>query len=924
MLGFFNRFFAPAWRHPDPQRRRQAIDSLDPQQDRETLTALLNDDNAQVRDAALFRLDDPELMLARLDKQQNDVIQTRLIKHLNGTSAHPLPIEKRKQLLELISEQALLKAVASNADNQQLRLAALARIRDEKCLIEQACQNRIAAVRHAAAERVESDEGLEQLVRQSTRDRHIVRYARDRLNQRQQDAQEVQRRHEQREALIASLEKHATAPWDALYEPRHRHFLKEWDTMASEAGEEQVLRFQNAHQRCEQVIRHHHAELLAAQEHEQALNREREDRAAVVEALENALTHLKGEAHPRRQDIDSLLALRRLQAERWGYLSEHNSPTPERQARYHSALVIIDQLVDAWQLLDDHRADIEQALDEQDMGELARLRGLVHWPADYPLPLLMREVDTALETHQSLKQTRDDTRSREDSQRLEQQLDELDKLLTDGELQSATRLFDALNHRFGRLSDADRHRHNATVKRLRARLAELRDWRSFVASPKREHLCTAMEELAEQPMADVNKDQRHRQLVNEWRLLGNAAATRELSQRFRTASDRIRSSLADYYTQLGQQREENRAFCEALCTQLEELIAHADQRADPDALRTIRNKAREEWRQHTPLPRQHVDALKHRFGLALQSVQALIDQQAHHIAEQKRTLAEQAEALLVDTRDIEQRTREAKDLQQQWRSLGRAPKGEEQRLWKQFRQACDQLFAWRDDERKTRRNEQDSHLDDLQTLIDRIDNWHPNHASDAETLDQAEAEFNTFEPLPRGRRSEGMRKRWRGIVRQRRDELHSLAHDVLKQRWHAWRPLFDAHVSADDAALADQGIEDVSLVNGTDLDSDARQAHQHRNLQRRQPVRVEDDTLQRLRVHLALMANAPIDDSDNDRRLDIQVARLNDNVGQIHSLSEEFARWLCSLLATGPVSHAQWEALHPELDALIGRLDFED
>ncbi len=76
-------------------------------------------------------------------------------------------------------------------------------------------------------------------------------------------------------------------------------------------------------------------------------------------------------------------------------------------------------------------------------------------------------------------------------------------------------------------------------------MAELRDWRGFVAGPKREQLCASIETLADdQHMAEAALDRHHRQLVKEWKALGDAAANREQSARFRHASDRIHERLA--------------------------------------------------------------------------------------------------------------------------------------------------------------------------------------------------------------------------------------------------------------------------------------------------------------------------------------------------------------------------------------------
>lgn len=46
--------------------------------------------------------------------------------------------------------------------------------------------------------------------------------------------------------------------------------------------------------------------------------------------------------------------------------------------------------------------------------------------------------------------------------------------------------------------------------------------------------------------------------------------------------------------------------------------------------------------------------------------------------------------------DVGQQVNGAKALQQQWRAVGPTPRGADQRLWREFRQICDQIFAQRD------------------------------------------------------------------------------------------------------------------------------------------------------------------------------------------------------------------------------------
>ncbi len=210
----------------------------------------------------------------------------------------------------------------------------------------------------------------------------------------------------------------------------------------------------------------------------------------------------------------------------------------------------------------------------------------------------------------------------------------------------------------------------------------------------------------------------------------------------------------------------------------------------------------------------------------------------------------------------------------------------------------------------------------MQALIERWDAWHPTSSDDASRLDEAINEALALEPLPHGRRSEGMRKRWSGIIRARRERLARLALAEEVHRWHRVRPLLDAHLRADAASLEGESPQDVQHSGEPALSSDLEYAHKRRNDARRSPPeRTEvEERLARVRVHLALLAGGQVAQRDDPLRLAIQVERLNDNLGQAPSRAEELRDVLCELLATGPIPPALWDREVGELDRSLESL----
>ena len=932
MHGLLRRLFAPRWQHPDPEVRRQALQRLDPEQSeqRQALQSLSQDPDSQIRLAALLALDDcAGLVDAYPHHQQNEAWFNAVCQRLSGREGHT-DLQQRQVLVELVEEPRALNAVALQADNLTLRLMALSKLTDENDLIHQACHNGVAAVRHQAAERIEDEEGLKRLLKEARRDRQVVRLARERLNRLRSDAQWLEAEAQQRETLLCQLEQHARAPWEPLYGGRFRHLERQWEQLTQPPTVEQEQRFHQALLNCRKTLHDHETQEQARQQSAERRDEAETTREQLLEGIEETLDGLRHASAMTVQDIDSLRAQRQLLGQRWQALSDMHPPSDTIRQRYTVAIQHYDQCLEAWQRWCKVSANMETALANGDHTTLATQVSECQWPDTLTPPALLGRAHAVLSD-----ETNAPSPPAEDQATLTTyagELDSFEHLLERGAFKSASRLHQRLKPRIEGLESAAAQPLKTRLKHLAARLAELRDWRGFVAGPKREQLCASIEALANDlHMAEEALDRHHRQLVKEWKSLGDAAANREQSARFRSASDRIHERLAPWRDQLSKEREINLQAREALCAQLESLLAQPAENADPDVLRQIRDKARHQWRHYSPVPRDRSEAVGRRFGTIRHQLQALIDQRADTIASQKRELISQVTALRSDdSQPLAQRIHHTKQLQQQWRALGRAPKGEEQTLWQTFRHECDQLFAQRDAHKNEQAARQQQQLDEMQTLIDQMDSWQPIEASEASTLDNFLNQANQLEPLPRNRRSEGMQRRMSGIVRARRERLNRLAVVNTVQQWHAIMPLVNAHLAADQNYLSEGTLTqvDAQVLLSAPLPAAFKEAHTTRNQQRHRvavPLSDNDyaklaESLARLRVHLSMLAVGSVRQSDEPLRLAIQVERLNEGFSQERSRDEEVTDILAALLALGPMPAALWAEEVEELDNLLSRL----
>jgi Domain of Unknown Function (DUF349) len=137
---------------------------------------------------------------------------------------------------------------------------------------------------------------------------------------------------------------------------------------------------------------------------------------------------------------------------------------------------------------------------------------------------------------------------------------------------------------------------------------------------------------------------------------------------------------------------------ERIVEQAEQIAAGTDWRGGADKLRALLD----EWKALPRLDKATDDPLWHRFSSARTSFTRKRKQQFAELNEKrqaakytKQKLLEEAERLAKST-DWGPTSRAYRDLMQQWKAAGPAPRSDEERLWGAFRAAQDTFFSARD------------------------------------------------------------------------------------------------------------------------------------------------------------------------------------------------------------------------------------
>ena len=155
---------------------------------------------------------------------------------------------------------------------------------------------------------------------------------------------------------------------------------------------------------------------------------------------------------------------------------------------------------------------------------------------------------------------------------------------------------------------------------------------------------------------------------------------------------------------------------ELICEQLATYLDGTDwATADMQAAESIMRSAREEWRKFHPCDRRALKPVQDRFEQLQEALHGKVKHAWDANVAAKQSIIDEAKALLDS--DLASQIEGAKSLQQRWRDVGSTPRGADQRLWREFRQICDHIFAQRDADKQAKQAQYQAHQTNLEQAI---------------------------------------------------------------------------------------------------------------------------------------------------------------------------------------------------------------
>ena len=753
-----------------------------------------------------------------------------------------------------------------------------------------------AGIRSEAAEALTEKATLQRVQKLAKgKDKGVYQIVRQKLQRIRDDEDRQRKLAETIQTIVRHAVEQARSDDTKLFEARLDALLQKWADVEAQASQEQTTEFLQAVHQCRERLR----EMQAEKDQLRHQQEQKSQRAETLSLLEDTLDELKHQDPDLEPSLASLDALQKTQENRWLEATRDTQVEKQEQKTYENLMQSLRSYISAVKRLGQHRDEIMalQATDSSDTDDSKQtdqarvILETVDWPRDFRRPTLLDALNRLAGKPRPAKTNKPDSEEQKAlADSLRQVLDKLEEALESKQLKESRQHFKAAQQ----LAKGLDHRHGKSLQPrmhlLGGQLRELTDWQGFATRPKQESLCEQMEYLANQPMEPEAKAERIKELQNEWRGLGGSS-DRDLWSRFKQASDQAYEPCKAYFSAKSGLKQANLETRKAICDQLGTFLDNADWSSiDWKAAERIHQTAREEWKAAWPVEFRDNRPAQKRFDDLLKQLEAPLDTERKKNEALKQSIVERAEAL-IEHEPLGDAMNQAKALQTEWTSIGITRHREDRKLWQAFRKACDQIFARRD----ARRDEQEQLSREADEKAGPILDACQSASADS-SLDGLKATLSELDSL----RNEPLSADSRDRVGQERSRLSGLVSTrQLQEQIDTWKSWINSRSSsALDSELLPQHWAGLAAEVG-------------------QPDPVE------LVIRAEILAEVPSPAEDQGRRMEIQVQRLAEGMGNTSSDSDKsrqlemlVANW-CVVQPVDVVSEALAERLGKALEAVL-------
>lgn len=694
---------------------------------------------------------------------------------------------------------------------------------DENKLLQLASDGATAQLRQAAAEKIVTREILETLAKLAKqKDKNVYKIVKAKLDQFKQADQALAEIEASAKRIAEKMEKHSHLEADALFKAKLSVLQEEWSAVVDQTSEATRTAYAAALAACEAKIQAK-AQAIADEEENQ-----RQD-AQALELAESSLREINAFAVNILQvgiwsdeqfasienKIQELSQAMRLAMNRQLPI-EHLQKKFE--ARKQQTLNLLDQIKtsgSAVQLLEKIRQG------EEDLQQ--KLQSLIKMAKDF-----------GDDANDSLSEIRSEFFAWRDAQSQKAQaakdaIRDFNELLRkglwsveQGFVRKAKAIQKDLLTRKEKLPEFPRFL-QSKLEEFEQELAKLGDWHEFAVTPKKEALIQQMQALITADIAPADKAEKIHDLQDSWKEIskGGQQQDEQLWNEFQQASQTAYAPCKEYFEKQAAERELHLQKRRDMVSQLQSYLQayNWDAANWKDVEQTLKT-ARQEWQTYWPVPRKAGNELQKEFEHLMEEIFGKMSAAFEINKQSKQQLVDQAKQL-VDAEDVRAACEKVKQLQTNWKTIGRTWFKEDQSLWNEFRQACDAVFAKRQQEFTAAQAERQAILAKAQELVTKVtDLANEDNASEIKArLDGIQKEFAEVE-LPRDQ-VKSFENSMQKAVASVKEHIRQLHAALEKNRWQSIYDLAKQVSTYEIACVAGQSDETQFTAIAEALNSNA-------------------------------------------------------------------------------------------------------
>lgn len=783
---------------PSPVEQKATLDSL-PQ---ESLAQRASDSSdADLQREAVIRLD-----------------YGQVLKQLAFHSAESSVIQRiaRKRVAELLeSEKLSLATLRDDCSDSQALLGTLGFCREDKYVLEvlseetreselTAMASRVdsAKVRKAIAERVSAAEYLKPLARDmKSKDKTAYRIVKEKLDVLREAEREQHAFDMEVADICEALELHAKRVVDNRYAARLQVIVDRWEKLNRVVNEGFKARYDYAVKACQALLDEQKEKLEAEALTETALKNLPDDRKRVLSDIAGLYAELfdaevLDETHSTAFS-GRLIALK----SNWEKLKLLDV---SRETEKQVYLPLCEAFESSLKFFASHGTLVQQlkALSDVPQAEWAREHSQQLQRYLRQAHYLEEQSPSSVVTDAKALKANIDAHLNEAEEKRKNTLRQIGGLIRRGvsaaeagRIRQAVGFRHSVREKVEELGEQNLPRSLKTkVEALEESVEKLIDWQRYAVVPKKEELISAMEALTQVELAPETLATKIKQLQNDWKSLKQSGEDRQedLWVRFNEAAQRAYEPCKAHFQQLSNLRAENLGKRKALIQQLEQYLALNDwENADWSQVEKTLRIARQEWHSYSPVERSALTGIQTAFDAVNDGIRHHLTAEFDKNRRAKEALVVQAEGLLTNSADIGEAIDKAKQLQGQWKQIGRCSRKDSDRLWKTFRGHCDAVFEKRSQEYEAKTQELNHTLEMADQIIaalgqiaDKSGKALLDARADQERLTD---EFQALGELPRGKKANVFRS-YEKVMKSIESKLAS---ERLARKEEGWTTFFD-------------------------------------------------------------------------------------------------------------------------------------